>query len=149
MPLAPEYSIRPHRDGELGVVLRLLADAGLPVAGVEELGDWLVVAVRGEVVLGCAGLERYGEAGLLRSVAVDPGARGLGIGAGLTAYVLDAATRAGIRRVYLLTDTAPVFFRKFGFEPTDRDEVDPAVRQSAEFAELCPATAQAMVRASR
>ena len=99
--------------------------------------------------MGCAGLERYGAAGLLRSVAVDPGARGLGIGARLTAYVLDTATRAGIRRVYLLTETAPDFFVRFGFRRIGREEVDPAVRQSAEFAELCPVSAQAMVRASR
>jgi amino-acid N-acetyltransferase len=141
-----ECLVRPHGAGELADVRRLLADAGLPASGVDGLGDGLVVAIRAEAVVGCAAMERYGEAGLLRSVAVDPGARGRGIGARLTAYVLAAAARAGVRRVYLLTETAPEFFGRFGFQPIGREEVDPVVRQSAEFTELCPASAQAMVR---
>lgn len=141
-------AIRPHRSGDLPALRELLAEASLPTVGIDALGDALIVAVAGERVVGCAGLERYGDVGLLRSVAVDPAWRGLGLGVRLTRTVLAAAEGDGIRRVYLLTETAPEFFRALGFRSIPRDEADMRVRVSAEFTELCPASAIMMVRDS-
>lgn len=124
----------------------LLEASGLPTDGVAELGDRLLVAGPSGGVIGCAGLEVYGQAGLLRSVAVADRWRGEGVGAALTRRLVDDAAARGLARVYLLTETAPQFFERFGFEAVDRHVVDDAVLESAEFARLCPASAQAMVR---
>jgi amino-acid N-acetyltransferase len=83
---------------------------------------------------------------MIRSVAVDPAWRGRGLGGRLTRVVLDLAEQAGVQRIYLLTETAPDFFRGFGFRPIQRDDADAAVRTSAEFTELCPTSAIVMVR---
>jgi len=138
--------IRPRRPADLRAVQQLLAAASLPTTGIEAPGAEFLVAVAGERVVGCAGLERYGDVGLLRSVAVDPEWRGRGLGAGLTRRVLAVAKQRGIVRIYLLTETAAQYFHAFGFRVIPRSEADPAVQGSAEFTELCPASATLMVR---
>jgi transglutaminase-like putative cysteine protease len=75
---------------------------------------------------------------------VDPSHRGEGLGIALTRRLLEDAQRAGLRRVFLLTETAQAFFPRFGFRPVARDDADPAVRGSVEFASACPASAQCM-----
>jgi N-acetylglutamate synthase-like GNAT family acetyltransferase len=123
-----------------------LEAAKLPLGGVAELGDRLLVAdAEGELV-GCAGLEIYGSVGLLRSAVVASSRRGEGLGVALTRRLLDEAAARGLARVYLLTETAAGFFERLGFARIDRDAVEDAVRASTEFAHLCPASAQAMVR---
>lgn len=136
--------LRPARPEDLAAMLALLEREGLPTAGV---GDWLrtfVVAVSGERVIGVAGLEVYGSDGLLRSVAVERGWRGRGFAERLTGEVLNSARREGIGTVYLLTETAAAYFSRRGFVRTERKAVSEAVRGSAEFRDLCPASAVVM-----
>jgi amino-acid N-acetyltransferase len=122
-------------------VLALLSRGDLPHAGLAEHFDAALVACDGEVVVGSAALELYGEAALLRSVAVAEGQRGQGLGRQLTRAALDLARAQGVRRVYLLTTTAEGYFPSFGFAPIARAEVEPAVQISAEFTDACPASA--------
>jgi amino-acid N-acetyltransferase len=103
-----------------------------------------LVARDGEAVVGSAALERYGDAALLRSVAVEEPRRGTGLGAALVGAALDLARAEGVGEVYLLTTTAPDYFPRFGFRPVARDAVAPAVTQSVEFTSACPASALAM-----
>ena len=138
-------TIRPASAGELPAVEALLRGAKLPVEGVREMGDLLLVALEGGRLVGSAGLELHGTAGLLRSVATVGTDRGRGIGRALVECVMGAARERGVRRVYLLTETAAGFFPRFGFRPVERGDVDPSVQRSAEFAQLCPASAVAMV----
>lgn len=136
--------LRPARPEDLPAMLALLEREGLPTAGVE---DWLqrfLVAVSGERVVGVAGLEVYGSDGLLRSVAVERGWRGRGLAEILTGEVLNSARREGIGTVYLLTETADRYFSRRGFVRTQREAVSETVRESAEFRELCPASAVVM-----
>jgi len=56
------------------------------------------------------------------------------------------ARQRGVRRIYLLTETADRFFPRFGFRRIVRDQVEPAVRQSVEFRSVCPESAVVMVR---
>ena len=138
------WTIGPARETDLAPVRSLLDASGLPAASVEEILETLLVARTDVGVVGCAGLELYGESALLRSVAVAQSLRGTGLGKALTRATLDAARARGIRAVFLLTDTAEAFFPKFGFRPIERAAVDPAVQQSEEFRSLCPASAVAM-----
>ena len=137
-------TIAPAQRQDLPDILALLRASGLPEAG---LGDHLattLVARDGRGIVGCAAVELYGPAALLRSVAVVAALRGQGLGQRLTTAALDLAQRRGVRRVYLLTETAADFFPRFGFRPITRPEVEPVVRRSAEFTSACPASALVM-----
>ncbi len=129
---------------DLGAVLELLEHNHLPGAEIERHLDTLLVAREGERIVGCAAVELYGKAGLVRSVAVDLPHRGLGLGIQLTEAVLALARSHGVKTLYLLTETAAAFFPRFGFRSIRREEVDPAVRQAVEFTKACPSSAQAM-----
>lgn len=129
---------------DLPAILELLDRNQLPRDGLADHLALALVARAGDSVVGSAAIERYGKAGLLRSVAVDAACRGHGLGAELVGAALDLARRQGMRDVYLLTTTAPEYFPRFGFRPISRDDVAPAVRQSVEFTSACPASALVM-----
>ena len=140
------FSIEPAQPTDLAAILDLLQSHRLPRAQVERHLDTAIVAREGGRLAGCAVLESYGAAGLLRSVAVAQSQRGLGVGIRLTEAAVALAQAQGIKALYLLTETAAGFFPRFGFRPVTRDEVAPAVRQSIEFTRACPASALAMVK---
>lgn len=134
----------PARPEDLAEVLGLLGRAGLPPDGVAgHVTGFLVARAAGRLV-GVVGLELYGASALLRSLAVAPEWQGRGLGTTLARRALEAARARGVERVFLLTTTAADFFRRLGFRPVGREEVDPAVRGSAEFAAACCQTAVVM-----
>jgi amino-acid N-acetyltransferase len=133
------------RPEDLPQTFKLLERCGLPVDGLESPTPRIVVARDDEMVMGCAALETYGTAGLLRSVAVDPTKRSRSVGTRLVERVLADAEQHGIREVYLLTETASEYFPRFGFRPGTREVVSPAIHASVEWTTACPLSAQAMV----
>jgi amino-acid N-acetyltransferase len=137
--------IEPAAPADLAGVLALLSASDLPHAGLAEHFGAALVARDGEAVVGSAALELYGEAALLRSVAVAEGQRGQGLGRQLTRAALDLARARGVRRVYLLTTTAEGYFPSFGFAPIARAEAEPAVQVSTEFTDACPDSAATLV----
>ena len=131
--------------GDLIAVNAMLAWLGLPVEGVaDQFGANYVLARDGSGLVGVAGVEVYGDWGLVRSVAVTPDAQGRGIGEMLVRDRIGWARGRGLRGVVLLTTTAADFFVRFGFERIDRQATPAAVQQSAEFASVCPETAVVM-----
>jgi amino-acid N-acetyltransferase len=147
---APSHAaIRAASPPDLAAVLALLSAAALPAAGVPAGLDHYVVAELGGELVGVAGLEPYGSAGLLRSVAVSTEARGAGLGGALVERVASDAAARGIRDLFLLTTTAERYFRRHGFRPLARDTVPERVRASVEFQGACPASAVCMHRRIR
>lgn len=138
--------IAPAAPADLPAVLALLAESGLPHDGLAEQFGAALVARDGERVVGSAALELYGQAGLLRSVAVAPELRGQGLGRALTLAALELARERGVHQLYLLTTTAEGYFPAFGFAPVSRAEVDSGVRASAEFTGACPDSATVLAR---
>ena len=96
------------------------AEAELPIDGVADWLDRFWVAEHQGHVVGVAGMERYGDSGLLRSVGVAREWRGTGVGRTLVERVLDEGRAAGVRDVYLLTTTAEHYFPRLGFAPLFR-----------------------------
>ena len=92
-------------------------------------------------VVACAGLEVYGQSGLLRSVAVVSELRGEGLGKVLVGNLLERAHELRLDVVYLLTTTAADYFRRLGFRPVERGDLPEAFAHSPEFARICPASA--------
>lgn len=123
---------------------RLLDARHLPRAGARaHLGEFVVLA-RGDTIAGCAGIERYGDAGLLRSVAVSEELGGKGLGAELVRGCVARARQLGLRGLYLLTTTAAGYFPRFGFETISREALPAALAASEELRGACPASAVAM-----
>lgn len=137
--------LRPARPSDLEAARRLLANCELGAEGLEsQFPDGYAVVDSGGELVGVAGIEIYGEDGLLRSVAVAPEQRGTGQGALLVRNRLEWAAKHRLRAVYLLTTTAVDFFARMAFSPVERDAVPEAVRASEEYARVCPASATVM-----
>lgn len=137
-------AIEPATPTDLDRVERLLAANDLPTADVREAGPRFVIArVDGETV-GVGGLERHGDAGLLRSVAVGDSYRGQGYGAAVCADLEARARQAGVSTLYLLTTTAADYFRQRGYEPVVRSTVPERLRATRQFTDLCPDSATCM-----
>jgi N-acetylglutamate synthase-like GNAT family acetyltransferase/2-polyprenyl-3-methyl-5-hydroxy-6-metoxy-1,4-benzoquinol methylase len=131
---------------DLEPVVALLTEAGLPTAGVaEHFADFAVARADGRVI-GAIGLERYGAAGLLRSLVVARALRGQGYGRALTERLVETARRRGVRSLFLLTETAAPFFAAAGFRRVPREEAAPAVGASIEFTTVCCHSAACMRR---
>ena len=94
-------------------------------------------------VIGSVGVETYGRYGLLRSLVVNPEWRKKGIGRVLTEHRLRWARQRGLSGVFLIT-VEPEYFNRFGFEPVARDSVPQEIRNSPEYAEICPGSATVM-----
>lgn len=128
-------------------VVALLIASGLPTAGLaRDFPDGYVVAVDDAGLLGCAGVERYGDAGLLRSVAVGAAARRRGLGRRLVADRQAWAASRGLSTLSLLSVGAAGYFAGLGFRPVERDLVASAVQASDEFTTTCPRSAACMQR---
>ena len=120
----------------------LLTANGLPLAGLERAAETALVARdAGGAIIGCAAIEPYGGAGLLRSVCVAEGERATGLGRRLVAEAESLAVSAGIAELYLLTETAAAWFPRLGYEPRPRAAVPAALAASPEFTGACPDSA--------
>lgn len=137
-------SLRSAKTGEIKEIRSLLKNSGLPCEDVEPGRQDLIVALRSGEVVGCVGVERYGEAGLLRSLAVKEACRGHGMGKALVAEAVDRAVGHDVRELYLLTLTAERFFLKLGFERVDRASAPDAIRGTTEFESICPVSSACM-----
>jgi amino-acid N-acetyltransferase len=130
--------------GDWAQISQLLRDNDLPLDGAEMHLNGFILAYQGQTLAGCAALERYDRAALLRSVVTRKAFRGLGLGQELVRHVLDMARSEGIRDVVLLTTTADKFFPRFGFSAVRRETAPDAVKESAEFQGACPDSAITM-----
>jgi N-acetylglutamate synthase-like GNAT family acetyltransferase len=121
---------RPEDVPQLG---SLMAAADLPPLFIEEfLGGFAVVEHAGEV-LGGGGLEPYDGCGVIRSVVVDEGARGLGLGRRIAALLTEDARLSGLEDLYLFTAEAHGFWLTLGFKDVELDAWKPAPRASWQY----------------
>jgi amino-acid N-acetyltransferase len=134
-------SIEPAQMTDRAEIEALLAANGLPVDGLELAISTGVVARDGDQLVGCAAVEPWGTAGLLRSVCVAAASRGAHLGRGLVDAAEAAAAARGITELYLLTETAADWFPRLGYSPITRADVPTAVTASPEFTGACPDTA--------
>lgn len=86
-------TFRPAAISDLGNIQQLLKDSNLPFEDVVEHIAHFVVAEEGRTMIGVAGLEIYGKAGLLRSVAVTESHRSKGIGSLLYDQIVSQAQK--------------------------------------------------------
>ncbi|MHA2385633.1 MAG: arsenic resistance N-acetyltransferase ArsN2 [Candidatus Thorarchaeota archaeon] len=140
--LVTGYRIERTSPSELSWILSLLNDVDLPSEGVKDhISNFLSLRSDDDdpnlAPWGCVGLEIYGDSALLRSMAISPEHQGKGLGTVLTKAIIEDAQEKGIKTLFLLTDTAEDFFRRFGFRVVEREHVPDDVKTSIEFTKLC------------
>jgi amino-acid N-acetyltransferase len=88
---------------------------------------WVAERDNDASVVGCGALHvMWRDLAEVRTVAVDPRCRGLGIGHAIVEKLLGTAAWLGVRRVFCLTfETA--FFERHGFRPLAESPIDPEV----------------------
>ncbi|MBA3539712.1 MAG: GNAT family N-acetyltransferase [Deltaproteobacteria bacterium] len=133
-------AMRPAQRSDMPAVRALLQTAGLAnEAARDEQAQSYFVLRNERGVVGTVALEVLGDDAVLRALAVDPDARGSGYGWMLADMAISQARWRGVRRIYLLTESASDFFAaKFGFRVVDRSTLSKSVASSEAFAR--PAT---------
>ena len=134
---------QPSEDG----VKRLLSSSDLDTSDLttEHLRHFFGVGKKDELE-GVVGLELFNTVGLLRSLAVVSARQRTGLGSKLIAHVEDYAQKNGVTSLYLLTNTAELFFKHRGYQRIGRDNAPPAIRETKEYAEICPVSSALMVK---
>lgn len=128
--------------------IQLLETNNLPTADIRSPQVAMLVALAGDAVVGCIGMEAASPFGLLRSMAVEEQYRGRGIAQALCDLVLQEAVRRGYEGVFAMTMEADGFFVKKGFALQPRESVPAPIRATAQFSSLCPQSAKVLYRAS-
>jgi amino-acid N-acetyltransferase len=102
---------------DVPAVEALLAAADLPLDGAARALTLGVVARDDADVVAAAAIERFGAAGLLRSVVVSRDRRGTGLGRRIVGEAEALARAEGIRELFLLTETAADCSRASAMSP--------------------------------
>jgi N-acetylglutamate synthase-like GNAT family acetyltransferase len=131
-----------ERDGLKAALLK----AGLAADDVADPDRLFWRFERDDVPAGFAGLEIHGDDALLRSLVTLPPVRLRGIGRAIVARIETEARARGARAIYLLTTDLAGFFSELGYAACERTAVPAAIAATPQFAELCPASATAMVK---
>lgn len=112
-------------------------EVNLPTEGVTENIDNFFIIYNNNTIFGSIGIEIYGDAGLMRSVAIHPSLQGHGYGMNLVNTLENYAKKKGLKKLYLLTDTAEEFFKKLNYKVIPREKANPKIKESLEFLTLC------------
>jgi len=138
--------VEPATARDLPEIVGLLTAAGLTLDGAAAAFETGVLARDSGRVVAVAAVEPFGSDGLLRSVAVAQDRRGEGFGRAIVEATERLARDLGIAELYLLTETAAIWFPRLGYTRIDRSDVPSRVQASVEFAMACSETAVAMRR---
>ncbi|MBL7782860.1 MAG: GNAT family N-acetyltransferase [Saprospiraceae bacterium] len=124
----------------------LLKSLSLPVEDLPDDLSGFTLAFEDAMLVGSAGVEPVGQAGLLRSVAVAASHRSLGVAAHVFQSAIENALKKGIHDIWLITNTADQYFKRHGFEYIDRENAPHDIAGTAQFKGLCPSSAVVMRR---
>jgi N-acetylglutamate synthase-like GNAT family acetyltransferase len=138
-PIAPDTELQ-----------ALLEQCELPVADLFEEKAMAFFGCREDGnLVAVVGMETGIDAILLRSLAVAPAHRGHGLARRLVAFVEHLAGARGKETLFLLTDSAPDFFRVLGYIDVPRERAPDWIRAGAQFSELCPGDAAFLSKSLR
>jgi amino-acid N-acetyltransferase len=77
-------------------------------------------------------------------LAVNDAAQGRSLGSRITDEIINEAKKIGFKDIYLLTESARLFFKRKGFQDLPRESVPKEVKASSEFSGVCADTAVCM-----
>lgn len=129
---------------DLPHIASMLHAAGLISGAARERLGRTVVAEAERRPIATAAWEVIDDAALLRSVVVDEPVRKSGTGTLVVAAALRRILQAGIRDVYLVTESAEGFFSRCGFRRIERDLLPEGMASHPQVTRECPTSAPAM-----
>ena len=113
LPRGPQYLYENIRD------FVIASDQKVPVYSILETREVL------HLIVGCGSLHvLWDDMAEIRSLAVHPEYKHLGLGRKLVAFMIEEAKKLGIKRLYTFTLTED-FFKSLGFKQQKRDELPP------------------------
>ncbi|WP_104087526.1 MULTISPECIES: GNAT family N-acetyltransferase [Cryobacterium] len=119
---------------DLDEVTAFLHVADLTLSGLDfpTVRLWTARDAKTGRIVASTGYERSddNEHVLIRSVAVDPALRGLGMGLRLARFALDRAAESGATRAWLFSRRSGPFWQKVGFDSADRNELAIALKST-------------------
>jgi amino-acid N-acetyltransferase len=125
-------------------IIILLSSEKLPADDLPVILENFLVAIQDDELTGVIGLEIYGDYGLLRSLVVKPAFRNQNIAGKLIAQIETVAASKELKAIFLLTETAPNYFTRKGYQKITRNDIPDEVQQSSEFSHVCPQLAIVM-----
>lgn len=132
-------------DPPIAEILSLLTSHGLTTEDLSEQGEICFFGFgQPGCVRGVVGLEIHGRFGLLRSLAVSKDFQRKGTATILVKALEIHAHKVGITELYLLTETAQIYFSHRGFSVVSRELVPREIRETHQFSSLCPDSAALM-----
>lgn len=132
------------QDRDIGEIESLLEQCDLPFSDCREHLQNFIGIFDDQRLLAIGATQYQAPTALLRSIAVHPEFRDQGLAQKMTRYLLESLRVRKATEVYLLTESAESYFKRFGFQSVDRDSVPESIKVTRQFAFLCPATAGAM-----
>lgn len=96
--------------------------------------------------IGIIGLEIFHSVALVRSLAVSKEDRGKGYGKLLVSAVENFAKNKNIKELYLLTETAELFFKKLNFHSIQKELAPEVIKKTSEYSSVCPQSAVLMTK---
>jgi len=144
MNTTDQTKITKARNEQKQAIITLLQSEKLPIEDLPRSLDNFFVAVHNGKVIGAIGLEKYDHCGLLRSMVVNKEYRNKSTASQLVRELEGYAAELGIDCMYLLTETAPGYFERKGYQRIPREEVPQSLQMSSEFSHVCPVSAIVM-----
>jgi N-acetylglutamate synthase-like GNAT family acetyltransferase len=111
----------------------LIVSGELPPFFLEPFIDGFLVIEHDGRMVATGGLEFYGEDAVIRSVVVDPAARGIGLGVDVGRLLEEDALKSGARDVYLFTMHAHEFWKRLGYIDLPLDKWPENVRENWQY----------------
>jgi N-acetylglutamate synthase-like GNAT family acetyltransferase len=111
----------------------LIIAGELPPLFITEWVEGFVAVEHGGEIIGCGGLEIYGDCGVLRSIVMDERARNMRLGERMAKLLMDDARAAGLTDLYLFTMHAAPFWRRLGYVELTLDQWKAPVRASWQY----------------
>jgi amino-acid N-acetyltransferase len=134
------FSIRKSNLADEPSIIQLLQDCKLPTQDISTNTIDFSIATSNDRLVGCIGIESYGEDILLRSFAVSSEFRNKSLGSELLQWVLKGCNAARVKKIHLLTTAAEKYFVNYGFIKSDRATAPKSILGTTEFSEICPST---------
>ena len=127
---------------------QLLEDCDLTPAGVGKgNGDFLLLVNAGSKKLqAIIGWEIFADSALLRSLAVREQYRQCGRAKILVERAIEQLRTDGRTQLYLLTQTAEDYLKKFGFVVIERQNIPDGLLLQSELKDICPQSSVCMYR---
>lgn len=132
-----DFNITLAEQGDFLHLHEILIENGLPTAGVD-FGKGNYYIANGQELMGIIGAEQYGTAVMLRSLAIKPQFKKMGIAKQLINYALQQLKDTDVTDIYLITNTAEQYMTRYGFVRIERDKVPNTVLAVSALADVCP-----------